>query len=102
MDTNDIATVSVAVTGLMQIVKGFGLPKAWYRLSVLVISAIALVCWGLSKGSLTSANAYNYFSAWIVVSTSSMGIYAVSKKIEGAVTTKKVNNVSSTSTGSSK
>ena len=98
MDTTDIATVSVAVTGCMQIIKGFGLSKPWYRLSVLVISAIAVICWGLSKGSLASSTAYSYFSAWIAVSTSSMGIYAINKKIEGATIIRKVKNESSKST----
>lgn len=74
-----IAVISVAVTGVTQIVKTAGFDKKHNLAIVMVMSLLAIIIWVYSNGGPVTAYLFNYFSSWILVTTSSMGIHSAQK-----------------------
>jgi hypothetical protein len=85
MTADAIVSVSAAVVALVQLVKWSGLPDKQGPLAVLAISALGVVFWGWSQGSLTRASAFGYFVGWIAVATSAAGVFGFTRASGDAV-----------------
>jgi hypothetical protein len=86
MDGSAIMTVSAAVVGLVEYAKWANLPKKWAPFAVLALSAIGVVLWGWSQGTMERATAFQYFTGWIAVMTSAAGVYGLVRESRETVT----------------
>lgn len=89
MDGTAIITVSAAVVALTQLIKWAGLPDKTGPLAVLALSLFGVVFWGYSVGTYERAHAFEYFAAWIAVSTSAAGVFGFTRAATVAVTSAK-------------
>lgn len=89
MDGQAIITVSAAVVALVQLVKWAGLRDTWGPIAVLALSLFGVVFWGYSAGTYERAHAFDYFAAWIAVSTSAAGVFGFTRAANTAVTAAK-------------
>lgn len=89
LDPSSIAAIVIAVTGLTQLVKWMGLPDTRGPLAVLGIAFLGIMLWGWSKGALARESAFDFFSGWILVATSSAGVFGFTRAVPSAVTAAK-------------
>jgi hypothetical protein len=89
MDGGAIITVSAAVVGLVQLVKWMGIPDKWGPLAVMLWSLVGVVLWGWSEGTFERTLAFQYFAAWIAVSTSAAGVFGFTRASSQAVSSMK-------------
>jgi NAD(P)-dependent dehydrogenase (short-subunit alcohol dehydrogenase family) len=75
-----IITVSAAVVALVQLFKWiFNPPDRWGGAAVLAIGLVGVVFWGWSHADLTRTNSWDYFAAWVAVSTSAAGVFGFTR-----------------------
>jgi hypothetical protein len=89
MDGAAIIAVSAAVVALVQLVKWAGIPDKWGAAAVLVLSLLGIIFWGWSKGTFERTLAFDYFAAWIAVSTSAAGVFGFTRASSQAVSSMK-------------
>lgn len=85
MTPETIATISISVVSLTQLVKWAGLRDHYGPIVVLLLSAFGIVFWGWSQNDMTRATAFAYFAGWVVVATSAAGIYGFTRASADAV-----------------
>lgn len=85
MDAQAIASVTIAVVGLTQIVKWAGIPDKGGPIAVMLISLAGVGLWGWSQGTFVRTQTFDYFAAWILVSTSAAGVFGFTRAAVGAV-----------------
>jgi hypothetical protein len=85
MTGESIATVSISVVSLCQLIKWAGLPDHWGPLVVMFLSALGVAFWGWTQNDLSRLTAFAYFAGWIVVTTSAAGVYGFSRASAAAV-----------------
>lgn len=87
MDGQAIVSVSAAVLGLVQLCKWRSwIPDRYGPLAVMAFSAAGVALWGYSTGTFERAQAFDYFAAWIAVTTSAAGVYGFSRASGEALT----------------
>lgn len=85
MDGSAIIAISAAVVALTQLCKWSGIPDKWGPAAVLVLALLGVAFWGYSKGTFIRTNAFDYFTAWIAVATSSAGVFGFTRAAATAV-----------------
>lgn len=86
MTAEAIASIAAAVVALTQLLKWGGIPDKAGPLAVLVLAAMGVALWGYSTEPMWSRNLiFTYFSAWIVVATSSAGVFGFTRAASSAV-----------------
>jgi hypothetical protein len=83
--SQEIVTVSAAVIALVQLVKLAGLPDRLGPVAVLVIAALGVGLWAVSRGSLGWGDVWGLFAGWIAVATSAAGTFGLVRAAPGAV-----------------
>ena len=86
MTSQAIMSISAAVVALVSLLKWAGVRDNYGPIAVLSISFMGVIFWGWSTASLTRASAFDYFSGWVVVSTSAAGVYGFSRASGTALT----------------
>jgi len=86
MSGEAIATISISVVSLTQLVKWAGLPDKLGPIAVLVLSMLGVIFWGWTQNDIARATAFGYFAGWIVVATSASGVYGFTRASADAVT----------------
>lgn len=89
MSAQDVLTVSIAVSILVQFSKWQGVPDGKGPIVVLVLSAIGVAFWAYSAGNFTRATAFLYFSGWLSVALNSAGIFGFTRASAKAITATK-------------
>ena len=77
MTAQDIATISASVIALVQVLKGFGVPK-WLAPSMVLfcsICGVGLYAW--SMGEFVRTQAFDYFAATILVMVGAAGVFGL-------------------------
>ena len=87
MDGQTIITISAAVVALVQLLKWAGVPSSFGPLLVLIAALLGVGLWLLTAGADTLSRAYgfDYFAAWIAVSTSAAGVFGFTRATGDAV-----------------
>lgn len=81
-----IASISVAVVALTQLVKWAGLHDKYGPLAVIILSLFGVVFWGWSNELMTRRTAFEFFVGWITVTTSAAGVFGFTRASSEAVT----------------
>jgi hypothetical protein len=74
-----ILTVSTIVIALAQLVRWAGLPDRWAPLTVAVLAAVGVGLWAVAAGPGTPGAAFDYFAAWVTVTTSAAGVFGFTR-----------------------
>ena len=85
MDSQAIMTVSAATLALVQLLKRAGLPDRLGAVAVLVLAALGVALWAVSRGGMDLHDAWDLFSSWIAVATSAAGTFGLARALPGAV-----------------
>jgi hypothetical protein len=80
-----IATISISVVSLTQVLKWAGLRDHYGPILVMVLSAFGVIFWGWSEADLSRTTAWGYFAGWVVVTTSAAGVYGFTRASGDAV-----------------
>lgn len=90
MDAEAIATVSVAVTALTQMLKwGNIVPDRKGPLAVMGLAMLGVLLWAVSnEPTVTRTLIWPYFVGWIMVSTSAAGIFGFVRAVQPDTLTK--------------
>lgn len=87
MNAESIATISVAVVALTQLLKWGFLKDNQGPIVVLVLSALGVVLWQASQQiPFQRTDLFSYFTAWIVIATSAAGVFGFTRAGATAVT----------------
>lgn len=86
MSGEAIATVSISVVSLTQLIKWSGLPDKWGPIAVMVLSLFGVIFWGWTQNDLVRSTAFGYFAGWIVIATSASGVYGFTRASGEAMT----------------
>lgn len=86
MDSTAVATVTIAVVMLTQLLKWALIPDKWGPVSVLALALLGVAFWGWSTGDVTRASSFGYFTGWILVASSAAGVFGFTRAGAGAVT----------------
>ncbi|HEV8639435.1 MAG TPA: hypothetical protein VG370_34940 [Chloroflexota bacterium] len=91
MSAENIAVVTGVIVALTQLSKWMRLVQDRHGpLVVLGLSAAGVVLWAVSfEAAFSRAMIWPYFAAWIVVATSSAGVYGFTRALPEAVTATK-------------
>ena len=74
-----ILTVSAVVVALAQLVRWAGLPERWAPIVVAVLAAVGVGLWAIAAGPPTASAAFDYFAAWVTVTTSAAGVFGFTR-----------------------
>ncbi len=85
MDSQAIMTVSAATLALVQLLKRAGLPDRLGAVAVLVLAALGVALWAVSRGGADPHDAWELFAGWIAVATSAAGTFGLARALPGAV-----------------
>jgi len=86
MDSTAIASVSISVVALTQFAKWGGVPDKYGPMLVMVLSCLGLAFWGYSKGTFERTVAFDYFAAWVLITTSAAGVFGFTRAAAEAIT----------------
>lgn len=86
MNAAAILTVSAAVVACTQLLKWAVLPDKYGPIAVLGIALAGVLFWVWTQGAFTRVQAFEYFAAWMSVSTSAAGIYGFTRASGEALT----------------
>jgi hypothetical protein len=91
VEAQDAVTIGAATVALAQLTKWAlgqwrgGRAQGYGPLVVLIVSALGVGLWALSRPALpTRLDLWTYFAAWIAVATSAVGIYGLVRTAAGA------------------
>ena len=74
-----ILTVSAVVVALAQLVRWAGLPERWAPITVAVLAALGVGLWAAAAGPPAPGAAFDYFAAWVTVTTSAAGVFGFTR-----------------------
>lgn len=86
MTGESIATISISVVSLTQLIKWAGIKDRYGPIVVMLLSLLGVIFWGWTQGDMTRLNAFGYLAGWIVVTTSAAGVYGFTRASSEAVT----------------
>ena len=75
MDGLAVMRVTVAVVGLMHLLRWAGLPERWAPLLVAALSALGMALWAYTQGPVSQAVLFSYVSGWVTVATSAATVW---------------------------
>jgi len=81
-----IATVSISVVSLTQLVKWAGLSDRLGPIVVMALSLFGVIFWAWTQNDISRVTAFGYFAGWIVIATSASGVYGFTRASSEAVT----------------
>jgi DNA-directed RNA polymerase specialized sigma24 family protein len=73
-----VLTVSAIVVALAQLVRWAGLPDRWAPVAVAVLALVGVGFWA-AAGPDPSTTAFDYFAAWVTVTTSAAGVFGFTR-----------------------
>jgi hypothetical protein len=74
-----ILTVSAVVVALTQLVRWAGLDERWAPAAVAVLAALGVGLWAAAAGPPAPSAAFDYFAAWVTVTTSAAGVFGFTR-----------------------
>lgn len=89
MNAQDVLTVSIAVSILVQFAKWQGVPDGKGPIVVLVLSLIGVGFWAYSVGNFQRETAFLYFAGWLSVALNAAGIFGFTRAGASAVASTK-------------